>query len=44
MHEFAFDLTLKTALRVRAESYDAAVALLKDRLDAADANFGELYT
>ena len=32
MPEFAFDLKLKGALHVNAESFEAAVALLKERL------------
>ena len=38
--EFAFDITLAAAIRVTAESHDAAVAMLRKALDAADSNLG----
>lgn len=40
MHEYAFDIALAGAIRVRADSEEAARALLDERLDAADANLG----
>ena len=40
MHEYAFDVTLSAAIRVKADTEDAARALLKETIDAADANLG----
>lgn len=39
-HEYAFDCTLVCAIRVRAETPQAAAALLRERIDAAEANLG----
>jgi hypothetical protein len=39
-HEYAFDLKLDVALRVRAATFEAAVKILKERLDCAEANLG----
>lgn len=38
--EYAFDLTLASTIRVKANSAAEAVALLKQNLDAADCNMG----
>lgn len=40
MKEYAFDLTLRAAIRVPADSFEQAVAWLKEAFDCADANFG----
>jgi hypothetical protein len=40
MTEFAFDLRLDVAMRVEAESFEAAVKLLREKFNCADANFG----
>lgn len=39
-HEYAFDCTLTAAIRVKASSREAAEALLRAALDAADCNGG----
>lgn len=39
-HEFALDVKLNCAIRVKAGSEEAAVAILKEKLDAACANLG----
>lgn len=39
-HEYAFDLTLTAAIRVRAASEVEARKMLETCLDAADVNFG----
>jgi hypothetical protein len=40
MKEYAFDVKLFAAIRVKASSEGAARAMLVERLDCADANFG----
>jgi hypothetical protein len=40
MPEYAFDVILSAAIRVTADSQDAAIAILKDKIDCADANLG----
>jgi len=40
IHEYAFDVKLYAAIRVRAESVEAARELLDETVQAADANFG----
>jgi hypothetical protein len=40
MTEYAFDLKLDVAMRVKADTFEQAVAMLKDTLDCAQANFG----
>lgn len=40
MKEFLFDVTLCASIRVKADSQEAARAMLADALECADANFG----
>ena len=40
IHEYAFDITLAAAMRVKAVNEEQARKLLYDMLDAADANLG----
>ncbi len=40
MKEYAFDLTLRVAIRVPAENSGQAVERLKEVFDCADSNFG----
>lgn len=40
MTDYAFDLKLDVALRVKADTFEDAVRLLKEKLDCAEANFG----
>ena len=42
LHEYAFDVTLLTALRVKARSLQEAKDKLKKRLDCATVNIGEM--
>ena len=39
-HEYAFDVKLFAAIRVRAESEAEARAMIRDHIDGADANLG----
>jgi hypothetical protein len=39
-HEYAFDVTLHTVIRVNALSMEAAEAMLRDAFYSADSNFG----
>lgn len=40
LHEYAFDLELIVALRVKATSHEQALRTLRDTLDCADSHFG----
>lgn len=40
LHEYAFDVTLTVALRVKATSFEEAAKMLKAELECADSNFG----
>jgi hypothetical protein len=40
-HEYAFDCTLVCAIRVRAESPEAAAAMVRAEIDGAEANLGQ---
>lgn len=40
MNEYAFDCTLACAIRVQAPSEEAARALLRETINAAEANLG----
>jgi hypothetical protein len=40
LHEYAFDVKLLAAIRVKAKSLDEARAMLNEHLQCADANFG----
>lgn len=40
-HEYAFDIKLLAAIRVRANSEAEARAKLRDALQCADSNFGQ---
>jgi hypothetical protein len=40
VHEYAFDVVMTATIRVRANSVAMARATLKEKLDAADSNFG----
>ena len=40
MKEYAFDVKLFAAIRVKAESKKEAIALLRQHVDAASCNFG----
>lgn len=39
-HEYAFDLELRAAIRVKATSEEEARELLRENLECADSNFG----
>jgi hypothetical protein len=40
LHEYAFDVTLLAAIRVKAKSLKEARELLNEHLQCADSNFG----
>lgn len=40
LHEYAFDIYLTAAVRVRAADEESARRELRDKLDCADTNFG----
>lgn len=40
LHEYAFDIKLTGAIRVRATSANMARKILRDELDCADSNLG----